>query len=70
MGDGCAVCWEETDAAKTLICDNCDQEYHMYCLDPPLTELPTQDGTPPPPFSYTDHALQGISARLLKLVPF
>ena len=26
-----------------LLCDRCDQGYHMYCLDPPLEEVPIED---------------------------
>ena len=23
-----------------LLCDGCDDEYHLYCLEPPLLQLP------------------------------
>jgi len=26
--------------SKILICDSCDDEYHIYCLDPPLKSVP------------------------------
>lgn len=26
-----------------LLCDRCDQGYHMYCLEPPLDEVPIED---------------------------
>ena len=27
--------------SKLLMCDNCDEEYHTYCLNPPLVAVPT-----------------------------
>lgn len=36
----CRVCFGKHDKAKLLLCDNCDEEYHSYCLDPPLTYIP------------------------------
>jgi len=30
------VCWQD----QLLFCDDCDRGYHMYCLNPPLTEPP------------------------------
>ena len=44
LGSGCCVCWKDEDKGKILICDGCEQEYHIYCLHPPLTELPEEDG--------------------------
>jgi hypothetical protein len=41
--DGCRVCGKGDDASKILLCDECDSQYHIYCLDPPLTEIPTDD---------------------------
>ena len=31
------------DDDRTLLCDNCDKEYHMECLTPPLTAIPKGD---------------------------
>lgn len=31
------------DDEHMLLCDYCDDAYHSYCLDPPLTELPGED---------------------------
>eukprot|EP01114_Cavostelium_apophysatum_P011889 TRINITY_DN2644_c0_g1_i2.p1 TRINITY_DN2644_c0_g1~~TRINITY_DN2644_c0_g1_i2.p1 ORF type:complete len:1202 (+),score=337.29 TRINITY_DN2644_c0_g1_i2:134-3739(+) len=36
----CALCGLGTDDDQLLLCDHCDEGYHMYCLDPPLTEIP------------------------------
>ena len=38
------MCWKDEDRGRILMCDNCDQEYHIYCLNPPLSELPEADG--------------------------
>ena len=42
-GDVCAVCGLVGDDTRTLLCDNCDKEYHMECLTPPLTAIPEGD---------------------------
>ncbi|KAI8808393.1 hypothetical protein BJ742DRAFT_279344 [Cladochytrium replicatum] len=36
----CSICMEAGDEAKLLFCDKCDRGYHMYCLNPPLENLP------------------------------
>jgi hypothetical protein len=36
----CRVCFGKHDKAKILLCDKCDEEYHSYCLDPPLASIP------------------------------
>jgi hypothetical protein len=36
----CRVCFGKHDKSKLLICDRCDDEYHIYCLDPPLQSVP------------------------------
>lgn len=28
---------------KIILCDDCDCGYHIYCLDPPLEEIPKDD---------------------------
>ncbi|BAM42454.1 Requim, req/dpf2 [Theileria orientalis strain Shintoku] len=38
--EGCAICGNDDNWPQLLLCDNCDKGYHMYCLDPPLTEVP------------------------------
>ncbi|GLD99064.1 hypothetical protein PINS_up007782 [Pythium insidiosum] len=42
-GTGCVVCGLDQDANKILLCDGCDAEYHIYCLIPPLHEIPEGD---------------------------
>lgn len=36
----CFVCDSTEDAARMLLCDECDKGFHMDCLSPPLTEIP------------------------------
>ena len=39
----CKVCRWGDDAEHILLCDRCDAEYHLYCLEPPLAEVPAGD---------------------------
>ena len=32
----CTVCRRKGDDEKMLLCDGCDNGYHMYCLKPPI----------------------------------
>lgn len=36
----CKVCGIDEDYESIILCDNCDAEYHLYCLNPPLEEVP------------------------------
>ncbi|KAK6913124.1 DDT domain, partial [Dillenia turbinata] len=36
----CKVCGIDKDDDSVLLCDTCDAEYHMYCLNPPLAKIP------------------------------
>ncbi|KAG6552224.1 hypothetical protein Mapa_006072 [Marchantia paleacea] len=38
--DSCQVCGIDDDHDNVLLCDGCDAEYHIYCLSPPLPEVP------------------------------
>mmetsp|Transcript_1194 Transcript_1194/g.2425 ORF Transcript_1194/g.2425 Transcript_1194/m.2425 type:complete len:193 (-) Transcript_1194:696-1274(-) len=43
FGTGCLCCGEDDDHANILLCEGCNDEYHTYCLDPPLRSVPTGD---------------------------
>ncbi|KAL9157575.1 hypothetical protein ABFS82_08G013200 [Erythranthe guttata] len=36
----CKVCGIDEEDNKVLLCDQCDAEYHTYCLNPPLAGVP------------------------------
>ncbi|GEQ66806.1 hypothetical protein JCM33374_g469 [Metschnikowia sp. JCM 33374] len=38
--ESCVVCKKNHSPTTTLLCDNCDDSYHMRCLRPPLEEVP------------------------------
>ncbi|KRT83940.1 PHD finger motif containing protein, partial [Oryctes borbonicus] len=40
---GCKVCFGKNNWDKILLCDECDDGYHIGCLSPPLTEIPKED---------------------------
>ncbi|KAG5672185.1 hypothetical protein PVAND_002335 [Polypedilum vanderplanki] len=40
---GCLVCRSKSDPEQTLLCDQCNKGWHMYCLKPKLTEIPQGD---------------------------
>ena len=39
----CLTCNSGDDDAFMLLCDECDDSYHTYCLYPPLSEIPEGD---------------------------
>lgn len=39
----CKICRRGTGADMLLLCDQCDEGYHMECLSPPLAEVPDGD---------------------------
>ena len=40
---GCTGCGIDCDPDKTLLCDSCEAEWHIYCLKPKLKALPEGD---------------------------
>jgi len=40
---GCSICGGKQDEDKQILCDECDESFHMACLTPPLTEIPEVD---------------------------
>lgn len=43
MGTGCLICKQDNDHAKLMLCEGCNGEYHIYCLNPPLEAVPEDD---------------------------
>ena len=43
IGGGCLKCGLDNDHANLLLCEICNDEYHTYCLDPPLMSVPDSD---------------------------
>jgi hypothetical protein len=39
----CTVCGGKHDEESQIICDECDDVYHIACLDPPLDVIPEGD---------------------------
>jgi len=39
----CRICFTKHGKSNIILCDLCDGEYHMYCLSPPLAEVPSFD---------------------------
>ena len=39
----CCVCGEKRDPDKQLACDECDEFYHLWCLSPPLDDIPEEE---------------------------
>ena len=37
---GCKTCFGKHSAENLLLCDGCDNEWHIYCLNPPLESIP------------------------------
>ncbi|KAK4058769.1 hypothetical protein OIO90_000215 [Microbotryomycetes sp. JL221] len=40
-GEVCEICTFDHDPEKIVLCDGCDRGYHLDCLTPKLTEVPT-----------------------------
>ena len=40
---GCLVCLRDDDHNNLMLCEGCNDEYHIYCLDPPLASVPHDD---------------------------
>ena len=41
--EGCLVCHKDDNHAYLLLCEACNDEYHTYCLNPPLETVPEGD---------------------------
>lgn len=42
-GEGCRICGNDDDHTSLMLCEGCNDEYHIYCLDPPLRSVPDED---------------------------
>ncbi|CEP60757.1 histone demethylase LALA0_S01e18250g [Lachancea lanzarotensis] len=38
--EGCVICRRTSHRSKTILCDSCDKPFHIFCLDPPLSDVP------------------------------
>ena len=39
----CSVCGGKDGPDKQILCDECDMAYHLWCLSPPLEDVPECD---------------------------
>lgn len=67
----CLVCGSGTAEDRLLLCDGCDDSYHIFCLIPPLHDVPKGDWRCPrclaQVLTATTDALPYISSGSLKL---
>ncbi|KAG7097398.1 hypothetical protein E1B28_004748 [Marasmius oreades] len=76
MEQHCEICGKMNYGEKMLLCDGCDCGFHMFCLNPPLNEIPNEQW-----FCYTclsgtggdygfdegeEHSLSSFQARDLE----
>ena len=40
---GCKICGGKEDPHEIILCDECEDEYHLGCLAPPLVIVPEDD---------------------------
>ncbi len=43
LESGCVVCHSKQNEEVMLLCDTCEDPYHIHCLDPPLSAIPEGD---------------------------
>ncbi|KAK6201563.1 JmjC domain, hydroxylase-domain-containing protein [Scheffersomyces amazonensis] len=41
--DNCLICGKHDHPSLTLLCDNCDNPYHTFCLPTPLNSIPSSN---------------------------
>lgn len=59
----CKVCGIDKDDDSVLLCDTCDSEYHMYCLNPPLAKIPEGNWYCPSCLAGQDEFQEGSAPR-------
>ncbi|XP_046982149.1 E3 ubiquitin-protein ligase UHRF1-like [Schistocerca americana] len=55
----CRVCGLKSEPSKQIMCDECDSPYHLWCLTPPLAEVPDVD-------QWFCHNCNAIANEILK----
>ena len=58
MNVRCRICRRKGGDEFMLLCDGCDHGYHMYCLRPPLVDVPEGDW-----FCYDCHPVTPVKPR-------
>ena len=38
----CSVCGGKDQPGSQILCDDCDQAFHIWCLSPPLEQVPAE----------------------------
>ncbi|XP_059177141.1 E3 ubiquitin-protein ligase UHRF1-like isoform X2 [Physella acuta] len=61
---GCVMCGDKKDPEKTILCDECNKAYHLYCLNPPLATVPEEDEWYCPNCKNDDTAIVRIGEKL------
>lgn len=61
---GCSVCAEKKDPEKTILCDECDDAYHIYCLSPPLEKVPEEEEWFCPACKTDDSSIVKVGEKL------
>eukprot|EP00750_Incisomonas_marina_P011073 INCI16337.10.p1 GENE.INCI16337.10~~INCI16337.10.p1 ORF type:complete len:1510 (-),score=231.13 INCI16337.10:4408-8937(-) len=61
-GAGCSICSKSGNEAQILLCDRCDHEFHLHCLVPALTRVPSGDFWCPR--CLCDHGAELVGRRI------
>lgn len=60
---GCRACAGKQDEHSLLLCDECNDAYHLGCLDPPLAEIPEEDYWYCPKCKNDENEIVKVGAR-------
>ena len=61
---GCVICHTEDNPDSILLCDICNKEFHLNCLEPPLSQVPAGDWFCPGCIVSNGVSLEGRKARI------